>query len=163
MSRTGALFALVSLLPVQCTPTPAVDPWPAHARAIVDSISLTLAAYQERFSAVDRDSLQRFYADDPDWKWAVNGRFGTPSTLMIRARLDRLAVYPHWHIAYVKTAIRPLAPGLAVVSTEYRMSFEAADGKRFTYDGALTMFWTHKPQGWKLVGGHSSSRSDHEP
>jgi len=74
MSRTGALFALVSLLPVQCTPTPAVDPWPAHARAIVDSISLTLAAYQERFSAVDRDSLQRFYAEDPDWKWAVNGR-----------------------------------------------------------------------------------------
>ena len=115
-----------------------------------------------RFGSADRDSLQRFYADDPDWKWAANGRFRTPSTVMIRARLDRLAAYPRWHIAYVDPSIRPLAPGLAVVATEYRMSFEASDGKRFSYDGALTMFWKHRPQGWKIVGGHSSSRSDPE-
>lgn len=160
MSRTGAPFALVGLLLVQCTPASEVDPWPAHAEAMVDSISATLAAYQERFGATDRDSLQRFYADDPEWKWAANGRFGIPSSDMIRARLDRLAVYPHWHIAYVNTNIRPLAPGLAVVSTEYRMSFEAGDGKRSVYDGALTMFWKHRAEGWKVVGGHSSSRGD---
>jgi hypothetical protein len=118
MSRTCGPLALVTLLLVQCTPTPDVDPWPAHARAIADSISLTLAAYQERFSAADRDSLQRFYADDPDWKWAANGRFGIPSSLMIRSRLDRLAAYLRWHIAYMDPSIRPLAPGLAVVAIE---------------------------------------------
>jgi ketosteroid isomerase-like protein len=140
-----------------------VDPWPAHARAIIDSVRLTLDAYQERFSAADRDSLQRFYAEDSNWKWAVNGRFGNLSSFMIRSRLDRLAAYPHWFIGYKDPAIQPLAPGLAVVQTEYRLSFEAVDGKRFVYDGALTMFWKHQPQGWKVVGGHSSSRSDSEP
>jgi hypothetical protein len=163
MNPTRMSCVLSSLLLVQCTATREVDPWPSHARAIADSISSTLAAYQERFGAVDRDSLQRFYADDPDWKWAANGRFGIPSTQMIRSRLDRLAVYPRWHIAYMDPSIRPLAPGLAVVATEYRMSFEAVDGKRFAYDGALTMFWKHRPQGWKVVGGHSSSRADPEP
>ena len=163
MSRTRAPFALVGLLLVRCAPGPEVDPWPAHAEAMVDSISSALAAYQDRFGAADRDSLQRFYADDPEWKWAANGRFGIPSSDMIRSRLDRLAVYPHWHIAYVNTYIRPLGPGLAAVMTEYRMSFEAVGGKRSVYDGALTMFWKHRPEGWKVVGGHSSSRSDSQP
>jgi hypothetical protein len=122
-----------------------------------------MAAYQESFSARDRDSLQRFYADDPEWRWAVNGRFGMLSSLMIRARLDRLAAYPHWFIGYKDPTLRALAPGLALVQTEYRLSFEAADGKRFVSDGALTMFWKHLPQGWKVVGGHSSLRSDTEP
>jgi hypothetical protein len=67
---------------------------------MVDSISETLAAYQDRFGTADRDSLQRF---------------------------------------------------------------EAMGGKRSAYDGALTMFWKHLPQGWKVVGGHSSSRTDSEP
>jgi len=163
MSRTRAPFVLVGFLLVQCTNAPEVDPWPAQAEAMVDSISATLAAYQERFGARDRDSLQRFYADDTDWKWAANGRFRIPSSDMIRSRLDRLAAYPHWHIGYVNSFIRPLTPGLAVVMTEYRMSFEAADGKRSVYDGALTIFWEHRPQGWKVVGGHSSSRSDSQP
>jgi len=168
MNHARTQFAFVGLLLVQCTsaPTPharpvaapAADPWPAHAEAILDSMRLTLMAYGERFNAADRDSVLRFYADDPQWSWAVDGRIGQSSTSMIRWRLDRLAAYPRWHLGYRDLHLMPLAPGLVLVSADYQMDFRGASGKALVYAGALTMFWEHRPDGWKVVGGHSSTR-----
>lgn len=42
---------------------------------------------------------------------------------MIRSRLEGLLTYPQWRLWYTNMSIAPLAPGLASVTTEYRMSF----------------------------------------
>ena len=113
---------------------------------------------RERFNAADRDSVQRFYAESPEWRWGAEGRLGKSSILLIRSRLDRLASYPRWNLGYRELFIMPLAPGLAVVSADYRMGFNGRNGKPLVYDGALTAFWKHLPGGWKMVGGHTSTR-----
>jgi len=177
MSFTRAFLAIAGLLLAECAKSPAdsrstsatlaeapaIDPWPTHAAAIVDSVRFALMHYGERFNAADRDSVQRFYVDAPGWKWATDGRLGKASSLMIQSRLDRLASYPRWHLGYRDLSITPLAPGLAVVFADYRMGFDGTGRKPLVYDGALTTFWHHQPQGWKMVGGHSSTRLASEP
>jgi hypothetical protein len=134
-----------------------------QADAIVDSMRHTLMLYGERFNAADRDSLQRFYAEDTGWKWVTDGRMGRSSHLMIRSRLDDLAAYPQWHLGYRDLLIIPLRPGLAVVFADYRMGFDGRPGKPLVNDGAHTVFWEHRLGGWKMVGGHTSSRPTGAP
>ena len=139
------------------TSAPPQDPWPDHARAIVDSVHVTLIAYGNAFHAADRDSLERFYVEDPAWRWAADGRVGTPSILMVRSRLDGLARYPRWRLTYTNLAVTALAPGLAALMTDYRMRFSGGKNRPLDYAGALTTFWKNGPSGWKMVGGHSST------
>ena len=137
---------------------PKTEPLPAdHARAISDSVHNTLVAYADRLNAADRDSLIRFYADDPRFSWAADGRVATHAVAQVRAELDALAGYARWHVEYQNSKIVPLAPGLASMATEYQMSLGDSTGKGVAFNGALTMLWIHTPAGWKILAGHSSS------
>jgi len=129
----------------------------AHASAIVDSVRATLAAFADRLNAADRDSLLKFYRDDPRFVWAADGRVATHSVAEIGAQLKALSGFPHWHIEYVKPMIVPLAPGVAEVATEYTMTLADSAGKAISFVGANTMVWVASPGGWKILGGHSSS------
>lgn len=155
--RLAASFVFLGFLLVQCSSPPPPAIWTDQARRIVDSVRYALAVYQDRFNAADRDSVLRFYAQDDTWPWVVDGRVGKPSSLMMRSRLDRLAVYPQWHLWYTNLTVIALAPGLASVTADYRMVFGGRTTRTLIYDGALTMFWKHRPEGWKAVGGHTSS------
>jgi ketosteroid isomerase-like protein len=150
-------IAVLGVLVAACNPAPEPDPWPGHALAMRDSISTVLAAYGDRFRAADLDSVERFYEDDPEWSWAANGRVRLSSREMIRSRLEGLRRYPQWYLFYTNMNIAPLGPGLAAVTTEYKMSFMGGGAAPLVYEGALTAFWSHRPGGWKMVGGHTSA------
>ena len=141
-----------------CKAKPAEEPFsPAHAAALRDSVSLTLLDYRSRFNARDTDSLLAFYADDPRWVWAAEGKVARQSRSLIKSQLESLTGLTHWRIRYNKMEIVPLAPGLAFATTEYAMRFGDSLVTRLRFVGALTMFWIHTPAGWKISGGHSST------
>ena len=145
MKPAQASFVLVGFMLAQCSSAPPLVPWDDQARKIVDSVHYALAVYRDRFNAADRDSLLRFYVQDDKWPWAVDGRVGTPSSVMMRSRLDRLAAYPEWHLWYTNLSVIAVAPGLASVTTDYRMTFGGRTAKALIYDGALTMFGSIDP------------------
>jgi ketosteroid isomerase-like protein len=157
MTRLVTLGALPALLLAGCAPRTQAALSAGHAGAITDSIRNTLVAYTERLNQADRDSLIRFYADDPRFSWAADGQVATHSVAQVRAEFDALAGFKRWHVEYKDPAIVPLAPGLASVATEYHMSLADSTGKGVAFSGALTMLWINTPAGWKILGGHSSS------
>jgi ketosteroid isomerase-like protein len=157
MTRLVSLGALPALLLAGCAPKTPAPLAANHARAISDSIHNTLVAYTDRLNQADRDSLIRFYADDPRFSWAADGQVATHSVAQVRAQFDALAGFQRWHVEYKDPTIVPLAPGLASVATEYQMSLADSTGKGVAFNGALTMLWINTPAGWKILGGHSSS------
>ena len=159
MRATIAGTALCASVMLSCreAPPPASPEWTVQAAAIADSVRLTVVEYGARFQAADRDSIERFYADDPEWTWAVDGRVGTSSTQMIRARLDELSEFPNWRLRYNKLLVKPVGPGMASTTAEYWMRFGGAEEGPKIYEGAITMFWQHRSSGWKIVGGHTST------
>ena len=157
MTRHFLLAALPALFLAACSPQASTVLPADRAKAIGDSVRGTLDAYAGRLNAADRDSLIRFYADDPRFSWAADGQVATHSVAQVRAQFDALAGFKRWHVEYQNPAIVPLAPGLASLATEYRMSLGDSTGKGVAFTGALTMLWTHTPAGWKILGGHSSS------
>jgi ketosteroid isomerase-like protein len=157
MARLVLVGALPALFLAACAPKMRVVLSADHATAIGDSVRHTLDAYADRLNAADRDSLIRFYADDPHFSWAADGQVTTHSVAQVRAQLDALAGFKRWHVEYQNAAIVPLAPGLASLATEYRMSLGDSTGKAIAFGGALTMLWINTPAGWKILGGHSSS------
>jgi ketosteroid isomerase-like protein len=148
---------LCLLLLASCAPSTPGSLSTSQATAIRDSLQATLAAYVERLNAADRDSLIRFYADDPRFSWTADGRVSTHSVAEVRAQFDALAGFTRWHIEYHNPLVVPLAPGLATATTEYSMTLGSDTGTAAAFDGALTMIWVDTPRGWKILGGHSSS------
>jgi len=136
-------------------PTAALDP--AHAAAITDSVTATLAAFAGRLNANDRDSLLRFYADDPRFIWAADGHAATHTVAEVHTQLNVMAGFTYSHIAYHATSVTPLAPGFATMTTEYAESLGNPTGPGFGFAGALSILWWHTPAGWKILQGHSSS------
>jgi ketosteroid isomerase-like protein len=157
MTRLLSLLIMPALLLAGCAPKSQAPLSADHSRAISDSIHNTLVAYAGRMDVADRDSLIRFYADDPRFAWAADGQVATHSVAQVRAQFTALAGFPRWHVKYRNPAIVPLAPGVASVTTEYDMSLTDSAGKRIAFKGALTMLWVNTPGGWKILGGHSSS------
>lgn len=105
-------LATVSVLVLAgCTPNPAKPLSATEAGAIADSIRATLAAYADRMNATDRDSLLRFYDDDPRFTWTANGQVGTRSVAQVRTTFASLAAFTRWHIEYRNPSIVALAPG----------------------------------------------------
>lgn len=159
MRRIVWFEALLALVVSACAQQAQTQLSADRARAIGDSVRSTLVAYADRLNAADRDSLIRFYADDPRFTWAADGQVSTHAVAQVRSQLDALAAFKHWHVEYKDSTIVPLAPGLASVATEYHMSLADSTGKGVAFDGALTMLWIHTPGGWKILSGHSSSPS----
>ena len=157
MTRLAPFATFSALFLAACAPRSAPVLSADRAKAIGDSVRGALDAYADRLNAADRDSLVRFYADDPRFSWAADGQVATHSVAQVRAQLDALAGFKRWHVEYQHPEIVPLAPGLASLATEYRMSLGDSTGRGVGFTGALTMLWIHTPAGWKILGGHSSS------
>jgi hypothetical protein len=107
----------------------------ARALAIHDSVQAALAAYADRANVADGDSLLHFYRNDPRFLWAANGKVGTHSVSEMRTAFAGLAPYRSWRVEYKNPVIRPLAPGLASVATEYTQHLVDSTGKTLTYGG----------------------------
>ena len=147
----------VALFLAGCAPKPEAALSVRQTEAIRDSVRAALAAYAERLNAADPDSLGRFYADDPRFVWAADGRVTTRSAGEVRTQLWALAGFPQWHVEYRDTAIVPLAPGVAAVTAAYQMTLRDSAGRAVVFGGALSMVWVHTRSGWRILSGHSSS------
>jgi ketosteroid isomerase-like protein len=156
MKVPGPTHALAAFLIAACAPKEA--PLSAErAGAITDSVRTTLDAYRDRLNATDRDSLVRFYDDDPRFTLAADGKIATHTVAQVRAEFDGLSSFKVWHIEYKNPVIVPLSPGLASVSAEYAMTLTDSAGKGPAFGGAMTLLWIHTRSGWKILNGHSSS------
>jgi len=152
------VFSLVSLLVTgACTASSAGPLTAAHSAAIEDSVRATLSAFIGRMDATDGDSIVRFYTDDPRFTWTANGTVVARSVAEIRAGISALAGYPRWRLEYLKPVIVPLAPGVALATSEYTQTLTDPVGKDLTFGGIVTLVWIHTPGGWKILHGHSSS------
>lgn len=149
-------IALVALTGA-CVPVPGPSMTGTHAAAIRDSVQTTLEAFQ-RYSANGQwDSLAGLYADDEDFRWLEQGMIQYRSQAQIREALRRVAPGTRIETSFLDRKVYALAPGVGGVSTTFYTKYIQGDDVRTEYGGVLDMTLVHRPEGWRILYGHSSS------
>jgi len=129
----------------------------ADAAAIRKGAQATLDAYCELSAAGRWEALMRLYADDPRFRWASNGSVVARSVDEIRKYFSGLPAGSRVETTYRDTEIAPLGPGVALVETSFKTRMIDAKGGAFEFGGIMTMTLVERADGWKIIGGHSSS------
>lgn len=129
----------------------------AHASAIRDSVQALLAEFTTRFAAKEWDSVGRLYAEDTRFRWVEDGVVRYRSAGEVSRALAAVPASMRITTTYRDTEILPLAPGLASVVTQFQTSFADSAGRGFAFGGAITMTLVHLRDGWRFLGGHTSS------
>jgi hypothetical protein len=126
---------------------------PSRAAAIADSVQGAIALYLRYMSAGQWDSVVSLYGTDSSFRWIESGQRYHGGT--IRRTLMSAPIGTHVETKYDSTEVVALAPGLALVTTYYNTQMSGPMAAHF--GGAISMVWSHQPDGWRLIGGHSSS------
>jgi len=135
----------------------------AHASAIRDSVQALLTEYATRVAAKEWDAVARLYAEDTRFRWVEDGIVRYRSAAEVRQALAALPAGMRITTTYRDTEVLPLAPGLASVVTQFQTSFADSAGRGFAFGGAITMTLVHLRDGWRLLGGHTSSPKPRGP
>lgn len=138
-------------------PSSAADLTAAHRAAMVDSLRAAMQDFQEASVRGEGAGLPDLYSDTAAFRFYENGRLAYSSAGDIRQALDALAPGARLATEFDGLEILPLAPGVGVVHAAFQTTFAAAEGDPFTFEGAMTVIWTHEAQGWRILGGHTSS------
>jgi hypothetical protein len=155
------IFAVLTLT-AACTHGP--RPLTAtQVAAMQDSVRETLSLFRRYQSTSQWDSLSRLYADDDRFRWVENGVVRYRSAADVRQALARLASVMRIETTYQETEILPIAPGLASVVTRFQTRFGDPAAGGFTFGGAITMTLIHAAEGWRILGGHTSSPIQRTP
>jgi len=128
-----------------------------QAAAIRRGVQATLDAYREHAAAGRWEELMRLYADDPRFRWVASGIVEARSVDQIRKYFAALPPGTRVENTYQGTEITPLSSGLAMVTTLSQTRLVDPQGGGFAFSGALTMTLIERPDGWKILNGHSSS------
>jgi ketosteroid isomerase-like protein len=128
----------------------------AQAAAVRKGVQATLDAYREHAAAGRWDELMRLYADDPRFRWVSSGIVEARSVEQIRKHFAALPPSARVETTYQDAEITPLAPGIATVTTLFQTRLVDPQGSGFSFGGALTLTMVERPDGWKILGGHSS-------
>ncbi len=128
-----------------------------HAQAMQDSVATMLSAYRSHYAARAWDSLAGFYLDGPGFRWVEDGVVRYRSLADVRQAWDRLPPAMELETTYHDTEIHPVAPGLATVITGFDTRLTDSAGTGFTFGGAVTMTVSHRVDGWRILGGHTST------
>jgi hypothetical protein len=122
-------------------------------------VRVALGTYQRYTAASQWDSLVGLYRMDPGFAWIEDGRrFGASA---MRKGLTSTPSGVHVQTTYDSTDVEPLAPGLAALTAYYHTQFVGPMHADFS--GAITMLWAHESAGWRIIGGHSSTRNPRAP
>jgi ketosteroid isomerase-like protein len=159
MKRLILFSALATIGTVGACPGSNATMTAMHAAAIRDSVQATLDAFRRYSSAGQWDSLAALYADDADFRWMDQGVIQYRSPAQIRQALARIAPGTRSKTTYFDTKIVALAPGVATVSTIFHTQFTQGGRPGAENGGVLDMTIVHRDDGWKILLGHSSSRS----
>jgi ketosteroid isomerase-like protein len=164
MNALRAARSLAGLLglAVACSapPPPFSD---AHAAAIQDSVRSMLAEFRAHSAAGQWDSMARMYADDPRFRWFEDGVIRYRSAAEVRQALAGLLAGMRIETTYDSMEIVAVAPGIATASTLFETRFTDSTGGGFGFGGAITMTLVHEADGWRFLGGHSSSPKPRGP
>ena len=128
-----------------------------QAAAIRRGVQATLDAYREHAAAGRWEELMRLYADEPRFRWVASGIVEARSVEQIRRYFAALPPGTRVENTYQGTEITPLASGVAMVTTLFQTRLVDPQGGGFAFGGALTMTLIERPDGWKILNGHSSS------
>jgi len=152
--------ALVAVGALVTCPAPSATRMTAqHAAAIRDSVQTTLDAMRRYSAAGQWDSLSGLYANDPDFRWMEQGVVQYRSPTQIREALARVSRTTRIETSYFDTRILALAPGVAAVTTTFHTEFVNEGRPAVEFGGVLDVVFVHREGGWRILLGHSSSRT----
>jgi ketosteroid isomerase-like protein len=128
-----------------------------QAAAVRQGVQATLDSYRALAAAGQWDALMRLHADDARFRWVANGTVEARSVEDIRKSFQALSPGARVETSYQNTEITPLSPDIAYVATLFQTRLVDPNGKGFSFGGILTMTVIKRPDGWKILNGHSSS------
>lgn len=130
---------------------------PARAALIRDSVASTLDGFRAQSAAGRWDSVLTYYADVPEFRWVEEGRVVAESVAVIRHELLGLPPGVRLETIFTGTAIAPLGPGAASVTTGFTTRMFDASGEKFSFSGVMTIAMVHRGPRWQFLTGHSSA------
>lgn len=156
MSRIRAVCLVVGLV-AGCA-RPAAVLTREHAAALRDSVAQVLTEHQRLSAAGQWDSVLGLFAADSSFRWVERGKVVARSRDVIRQELAQLPPGTRIVTSYEGTDITALAPGVAVVVTDFQTRLADSTGAGFSFGGVLTVTLIHQATGWQFLNGHASSR-----
>jgi hypothetical protein len=148
--------ALLSVL--ACARPPVFDE--AHQVAIRDSVGVFLEAFRQYAATGNWEALLGLYADGPEFRWIEDGAVAYGSVDALRQAIDAAPAGTRIVTTHDDVRITPLAPGLAWISLGFASMYLEPSGAGYGLTGASTMVVRHDSAGWRIVGGHASTRRD---
>lgn len=130
---------------------------PSATIAIQDSLKTTLDAFRRASSASQWDSVSHMYAGDSTFRWIEDGRVVARSATVLRQHLLAMPASTRVETTYDSVEYLPVAPGVGSVTTRYVTAVKDSSGGGYSFGGILTMTFVHRPNGWRIVSGHTSS------
>ncbi len=159
MYRYRARVVLGLLVAVTACGSASPELTDGHAVAIRDSVRQTLQDL-ERYSAAGLwDSAAAVYADTSALRWVEDGAVRYRSGTEVREALAALGSTVRPQTAYEDVEITPLAPGLASVVMGFTTQLGDSLAGGFSFGGMITMTLVHRPEGWRILNGHTSTPS----
>lgn len=149
------LLPTAVFLTAACAGPPSFDE--PHRMAIRDSVGVMLEAFRQYSAVGDWDALLRLYEDGPDFRWLEDGAVAYASVADIRAAIAAMPAGTRIVTTHDDVRITPAAPGTAWASMRFQSTFLGADGPSFGFAGVVTLLLRHRPEGWRIVGGHAST------
>lgn len=129
-----------------------------HRRAIVDSVQSTLSAWRDALNAKDFASAATFYSNDPAFRWFEDGELKYRSGKEIGDVMKAMApVFRSFAVTLIEPEITALAPGVAVVTTNFAQKMTDTSGQTVGFAGALSFTMVRGDSGWKFLVGHTST------
>ena len=130
---------------------------PSQVVAAQDSLRTTLEAFQRATTAKQWDSVSHMYSTDSTFRWIEDGRVVARSAATIRQHLLAMPASTSIATAYDSVEYLPIAPGVGSLTTRYTTTVKDSASGGFSFGGILTMTFVHKPDGWRIINGHTSS------
>lgn len=158
MSRMGAYLSVAVAL-AACDGGPTMTA--GHRQALADSGRQVVRDFAAAMNSGDIRTALRFFADEPSFHWAENGRIAYPSYQAVATVYDSLqGALRRLSLTMDDPRIVPLAPGLVFGSSTYRERMTDTAGTVLQFAGVFSFVAEHADSGWTFVGGHGSTARD---
>ena len=158
--RHGWSVVLLAFALLGCGATPSAME-AEHERALEDSVLAVLEDLGSATNAGEWDRALALYSRDARFHWVEDGKVRYASADAVGAGFAELdSLFESATIEWIDPRAVALAPGVGAVTAGYRQVFLDGEGGRFSLEGALTFTAVHRPDGWRLLLGHTSTLRD---
>ncbi|HEY4100503.1 MAG TPA: nuclear transport factor 2 family protein [Gemmatimonadales bacterium] len=129
-----------------------------HRAAERDSVAQMLDAWRGALAARDFGRAATFYSSDSAFRWFQDGELKYRSARELADTMLAMApVVRDFGMSLIEPEITPVAPGVAIVTTNFAEKITDTTGETIGLAGALSMTAVHGDSGWRFLIGHTSS------